>query len=294
LQATMQQDNASATSPKRGIKPIFTKGYKHVPHLKEKLLWLYGYLQGIECQRDHAAAIGISPAAFSTWINGSLFKDGAGNTARANPESIPAKYYGKFIRSCALPAEVVELSDLDEFKAALEHFDSQSGGWTKLVGSLPDDDQIEIIAENATRTLVDPDEEDVDGVPRYRVGDRIMVRVANHGWRFGLLLEEDRGGWTALRPSSRAPEAALEGPLLFPRQVPGKPPRFARLDGVGLHRVLVVLTKTALPTGVLDVILQRPIDSTKLNYVASVLQKRRSADKDAFLLMSRQFIAAAD
>lgn len=292
--ATMQQDNATATSPKRGIKPTFTKGYKHVPHLKEKLLWLYGFLQEIECQRDHAAAIGISPAAFSTWVNGSLFKDGAGNTARANPESIPAKYYGKFVRSCGLPAEVIELPDLAEFKTALEHFESQSGSWAKLVGSLPDDDRIEIIAENATRTLVDPDEEEVDGVPRYRVGERIMLRVANHGWRYGLLLEEDRGGWTALRPNPRAPEAALEGPLLFPRQVPGKPPRFARLDGVGLHRVLVVLTKTALPNGVLDVILQRPINSAKLNYVASALQKLRAADKDACLLISRKFIAAPD
>jgi hypothetical protein len=292
--ATMQQDSASAALPRRGIKPIFTKGYKHVPHLKEKLLWLYGFLQGVECQRDHAAAIGVSPAAFSTWINGSLFKDTAGNAARANPESIPAKYYGKFVRSCGLPAEVLELPDLEEFKTALEHFDSQSGGWSKLVGSLPDDDRIEIIPENATRTLVDPDEEQVDGVPCYRVGDRIMVRVANHGWHYGLLLEEDRGGWTALRPNPRAPEAALEGPLLFPRQVAGRPPRFARLDGVGLHRVLVVLTKTALPSGVLDVILQRPIDSAKLNYVASVLQKHRAADKDACLLMSRQFIAAAD
>jgi hypothetical protein len=292
--ATMQQDKALAASPKRGIKPIFTKGYKHVPHLKEKLLWLYGFLQGIECQRDHAAALGISPAAFSTWINGSLFKDGAGNAARANPESVPAKYYNKFVRSCGLPAEVLELPDLAEFKVALEHFDSQSGSWAKLVSSLPDDERIEIIAENAMRTLVDPDEEEVDGVPRYRVGDRIMVRVANHGWRHALLLEEDRGGWTALRPSARAPETALEGPLLFPLQTPGKPPRFARLDGVGLHRVVVVLTKTALPSGVLDVVLQRPIDPAKLNYVASVLQKHRAADKDACLLMSRQFIAAAD
>lgn len=292
--ATMQQDNASAVSIRRGIKPIFTKGYKHVPNLKEKLLWLYGFLQGIECQRDHAAAIGVSPAAFSTWINGSLFKDSAGNAARANPESIPAKYYGKFVRSCGLPAEVIELPDLDEFKTALEHFDSQSGSWTKLVASLPDDDRIEIIAESTTRTLVDPDEEHVDGLPRYRVGDRIMLRVASDGWRYGLLLEEDRGGWTALRPNPRAPEAALEGPLLFPRQIPGKPPRFARIDGVGLHRVVVVLAKTALPSGVLDVILQRPIDPAKLNYVASVLQKYRAADKEACVLMSRQFIAAAD
>ena len=292
--ATMQQEKAPAVSPRRGIKPIFTKGYKHVPHLKEKLLWLYGFLQGIACQRDHAAAIGVSPAAFSTWINGSLFKDDAGNAARANPESIPARYYAKFVRSCGLPAEVLELPDMVEFKTALEHFDGQSGSWAKLVGSLCDDDRIEIIAENATRTLVDPDEEEVDGVPRYRVGDRIMVRVGNQGCRYGLLLEEDRGGWVALQPSPRTPEAALEGPLLFPRQVPGKPPRFARLDGVGLHRVVVVLTKTALPAGVLDVIMQRPIDPGKLNYVASVLQKRRAAEKDGCLLMSRQFVAAAN
>jgi hypothetical protein len=58
--------------------------------------------------------------------------------------------------------------------------------------------------------------------------------------------------------------------------------------------VVVIFTKTALPSGVIDVILQRPIDSAKLNYVASVLQKNRAGDKDACLLMSRQFIAAAD
>jgi hypothetical protein len=289
----MPQDKDLVGLQKRAIKPIFTKGYKHIPHLKEKLLWLYGFLQEVQCQRDHAAVIGISPAAFSTWVNGSLFKDAAGNTARANPESIPAKYYGKFVKSCGLPTEIIELPDLVEFKTALDHFENYSGGWNKLIGGLPDDDRIEIIAENTTRTLVDPDEEEVDGIPRYRVGERIMVRVANHGWRYGILLEEDRGGWTALRPSARITETALDGPLLFPRQDPDRPPRFARLDGVGLHRVLVVLTKTALPAGALEVILQRPIYPGKLNYFASVLLKRRAADKDACLFMSRRFVAAA-
>ena len=291
--ALVKQGEDFVGSQRREIKPIFTKGYKHVPHLKEKLLWLYGFLQGIQSQRDHAAVIGVSPAAFSTWVNGTLFKDAAGNVARANPESIPAKYYGKFVKSCGLPAEILELGDPAEFKTALDHFENQSGGWSALVGGLPDDHRIEIIAENTTRTLVDPDEEEVDGIPRYRVGERIMVRVENLGLHHGLLLEEDRGGWIALRPNRRMTDTALDGALLFPRQYPNRPPRFARLDGVGLHRVLVVLTKAALPPGVLDVILQRPIDPGKLNYFASVLQKRRTADKDACLLMSRRFLAAA-
>lgn len=290
--STRPQNKELGAAPKRDIKPIFTRGYKHIPHLKEKLLWLYGFLQGIQSQRDHAAAIGISPAAFSTWINGTLFKDGAGNTARANPESIPAKYYGKFVNSCGLPTEILELTDLVEFKAALDHFENASGGWSKLVNDLPDDERIEIIAESATRTLVDEAEEEVEGVPRYRVGDRIMVRVACEGWHYGILLEEDRGGWVALRPSVRTPETQLDGALLFPRQEAERP-RFARLDGIGLHRVIVVLSKNAFPAGVLQVIMQRPIDLGKLNYFASVLQKRRAADKDSCLLMSRRFVAAA-
>jgi hypothetical protein len=289
----MQQDKDFAAGGKREIKPIFTRGYKHIPHLKEKLLWLYGFLQGIQSQRDHAAAIGVSPAAFSTWINGSVFRDGAGNAARANPESIPARYYAKFVKSCGLPADVLELADLTEFKAALEHFESRSSEWNTMIGGLADDERIEIIDENATRTLVDPDEEAVEGIPRYRVGERIMVRVAMPGWQHGLLLEEDRGGWVALRPNTRATDTALDGPLLFPRQDPNRPPRFARLDGVGLHRVLAVLTKSALPRGTLDVILQRPIDPAKLDYFASVLEKRRAADKESCLFISRRFVATA-
>jgi hypothetical protein len=289
----MQQGKDLVGAPKREIKPTFAKGYKHIPHLKEKLLWLYGFLHGIQSQRDHAATIGISPAAFSTWINGSLFKDGAGNTARANPECVPAKYYGKFVKSCGLPAEILELADFAEFKAALEHFESSSAAWERFIGNMPDDERIEIIAENATRTLVDPDEEEVDGLPRYRVGERIMLRVADHGWRHGLLLEEDRGGWVALRPNPRLSDTALHGPLLFPNQFPDRPPRFARLDGLGVHRVLAVLTTTALPAGLLDIILQRPIDPGKLNYLASVLQKRGAADKETSLLLSRRFVATA-
>lgn len=289
----MQHERDFVGGAKREIKPIFTKGYKHIPHLKEKLLWLYGFLQGIRSQRDHAAAIGISPAAFSTWINGSLFKDGAGNAARANPESIPAKYYSKFVKSCGVPNEVLELADLAEFKSALERFESPSTAWDKFVSGLADDERIEIIAENAVRTLVDPEEEEVDGLPRYRVGDRIMVRIANHSWRHGLLLEEDRGGWFALRPSPRAAETELNGPLVFPRQDPDRPARFARIDGVGLHRLLAVLTTAALPAGALDVLMQRPIDPAKLNYFASVLQKRSAGDKDSCLLVSRRFVATA-
>ncbi len=290
--AATQQNKDVLSSPKREIKPIFTKGYKHIPHLKEKLLWLYGFLQEIQSQREHAAFLGVSPAAFSTWVNGSLFKDGAGNAARANPESIPAKYFPKFAKSCCLPTEILELADLAEFKAALDHVEVYASGWNKLVAGLPDDARIEIIAENATRTLVDPEEEEIDGVPQYRVGDRIMVRVINEGWRHGLLLEEDRGGWIALRPNARMADTALDGALLFPRQAPDRPPRFARLDGVGLHRVVVILTKTALPAGALELIRQRPIEPGKLNYFASVLQKRRAADQQACLLMSRRFVAA--
>lgn len=293
--STLKQDKDFVAIRKREIKPIFTKGHKHIPHLKEKLLRLYGgFLPGIRTNRDHAAAVGVSPATFATWLTGALYKDAAGNIARANPESIPFKYYRKFVETCGFPAEILETADLKEFESKLDYFDTSSGGgWSKLVDGLPDNENIEMIAENATRTLVDEDEEDVDGIPRFRVGERIMVRVPNQGLRHGLMLEEDRGGWFALRPKRSFTDTELDGPLLYPRQYPNRPPRFARLDGVGLHRIVVVLTKAPLPAGALQIILQRPIEIGRLNYVASAVQKMLATGRQSGLIMSRRFLATA-
>ena len=46
------------------------------------------------------------------------------------------------------------------------------------------------------------------------------------------------------------------------------PPRFARLEGPGLHRLLAVFTAEPLPGGVLEILMGRPIDPGRLNYTA--------------------------
>jgi hypothetical protein len=161
------------------------------------------------------------------------------------------------------------------------------------VRAVPDDDDaIEIIPESSARGIVDPDDEEDAGIPRFPVGERIMLRVAVHGFRHGVVLEHDRAGWASLRPNARWPATEVTGELLFPRQLPEKPPRFARLEGAGLHRIFVILTAEALPAPVLELLLRRPIDVGSLNYTATVLQDRLAAVPDKCRLVSRRFFAA--
>jgi hypothetical protein len=80
--------------------------------------------------------------------------------------------------------------------------------------------------------------------------------------------------------------------MIFPRQQSDTPPRFARLEGPGLHRVFVVLTDKVLPASVLDLLMRRPVDIGSLNYAATFIQDRIAAGPGKCRLMSRRFLAS--
>jgi hypothetical protein len=280
------------TTGKRELDPKFTRGYVHIPHLRDKLPWLYSLHPTVDTQYKLARALRVAPAQLSTWLNGVRHSD-ARTTGTVNPDSIPIKHFQAFVDIWGLPAEILEVDDLAEFRSAIQHFEGGRGAWDKLVRAVPDDDDaIEIIAENATRGLVDPEDEEEAGLARFPIGERLMLRVAANAFRHGIMLEQDRGGWFALRPSARWPQTDIADELVFPRQQHDQPARFARLEVAGLHRILVVLTDEPLPPPVLDLLLRRPIDMGSLNYTATVLQDRLAAAADKCRLLSRRFVAS--
>lgn len=273
------QERASA----RKLDPIYTKDYKHIPLLREKLPWLYSLHPFIKRDYETARELHVAPATFSKWKNG--------DELGVNPDTIPIEHYRNFLDLWGLPAEILDTEDMAEFRSAIEHFEVGRGPWEKLVRAIPDDLRIEIIAEGTTRGLVDPDEEEEAGVPRFRVGERIMLRVGSLGFRHGVMLELDRSGWTSLRPNALWPETEIDDPMVFPRQRAEGPPRFARLEGSGLHRILAILTAEALPRGVLEILMGKPIDPARLNYIATVIQSRLAAGPDKCQVLSRRLLA---
>jgi hypothetical protein len=279
----MTQHKQRKQPGKRPLDPVFTRNYKHIPHLREKLPWLCSLHPFIRRNYEVARELHVVPATFSKWLNGDEFG--------VNPDTIPIEHFRDFLDLWGLPAEILDIEDMAEFRSAIEHFEVGRGPWEKLVRAVPDDIRIEIVAESATRGIVDPDEEEEAGIPRLSVGERIMLRVAALGLRHGAMLEYDRSGWVSLRPNPRWPETATEGVMIFPRQHPQGPPRFARLEGAGLHRILVILTDEPLAGGVLDILMSRPIDAGRLNYVASIIQSRLAAGPDKCQLLSRRFLA---
>jgi transcriptional regulator with XRE-family HTH domain len=276
---------------RRELDPTYTRGYVHIAHLRDKLPWLYSLHPSVESQKNLARALRVSQAQLSNWLNGTRYSDSR-TIASVNPDSIPIKHYRSFLDIWGLPAEILEMEDLVEFRSTIEHFEGGRSAWEKLVRAVLDDDSIEIIPENATRGLIDPDEEEEAGIPHYCVGDRVMLRVANLGYRHGVMLEQDRSVWVSLQPNSRRRDTILTGPMIFPRQRPEGPPRFARLEGAGLHRVLVILTDEALPASVLELFISPPIDTGSLNYAATVLQNRLAAGPDKCRLLSQRFLAS--
>jgi transcriptional regulator with XRE-family HTH domain len=277
---------------KRELDPKYTRGYAHIPHLRDKLPWLYSLHPTVDSQKKLARALRVSPAQLSTWLNGVRYSD-ARTSAAVNPDSIPIKHFQSFVDIWGVPAEILEVTDLAEFRSAIQHFEGGRGAWDKLLRAVPDDDDaIEIIPESSSRGIVDPDDEEEAGLPRFPVGERIMLRVAAHGYSHGTMLEHDRAGWASLWPNQRWPATEIAAELVFPRQLPERPPRFARLEGAGLHRIFVILTAEALPAPVLELLLRRPIDMSSLNYAATVLQDRLAAVPDKCRLLSRRFFAA--
>jgi hypothetical protein len=276
----------------RELDPKFTRGYVHIPHLRDKLPWLYSLHPTVDTQYKLARALRVAPAQLSTWLNGVRYND-ARTTGAVNPDSIPIKHFQSFVDIWGLPAEILEVDDLAQFRSAIQHFEGGRGAWDKLLRAVPDDDDaIEIIPESAARGLVDPDDEEDAGIARFPVGERVMLKVAARGFRHGMMLEQDRAGWVGLRPNSRWPQTELTGDLIFPHPQADQPQRFARLEGVGLHRILVIFTDEPLPAPVLELLLRRPIDVSSLNYTATVLQDRLAAAPDKCRLVSRRFFAS--
>jgi hypothetical protein len=289
----MGRSNRGDDRGKRTLEPIHTRRYRHIPHLRDKLPWLFGLHPFIKRNYELARELHVSPGTLSTWLNGTKFSD-ARTIAPANPDSIPVEYFRSFVDLWGLPPEVLDLDDLNEFRRTIEHFETGRGTWDRLVRSVPDDPRIEILVEDTTRGLVDPDEEEELGVPRFPVGTRLMLRVPSGGLRHGALLEYDRSGWVSLRPNPRWTETELDGEtMIFPRQRADGAPRFARLEGAGLHRVLAIFTDEPLPPGVLEILMARPIDSGRLNYTGTVLQSRLGAGPDKCQLLSRRFLAVS-
>lgn len=276
---------------RRELDPTFTRGYVHVAHLRDKLPWLYSLHPSVDSQKKLARALLVSQAQLSNWLNGTRYND-ARTIAVVNPDSLPIKHYRSFLDIWGLPTEILEMQDLTEFCSAIKHFEGGRGAWDRLVRAVLDDECIEIISENSTRGLVDPDEEDEPGLPYFQVGEHVMIRVANLGFQHGIILEQDRNIWVTLRPSLRWRETELTGPMIFPRQQPDTPPRFARLEGPGLHRVFVVLTDEVLPASVLDLLMRRPVDMGSLNYAATFIQDRIAAGPGRCHLMSKRFLAS--
>ena len=52
---------------RRHLDPTHTTRYVHIPHLREKLEWLYGYHPLIKSQERLADELEVSPATLSTW-----------------------------------------------------------------------------------------------------------------------------------------------------------------------------------------------------------------------------------
>jgi hypothetical protein len=276
---------------KRNLAPKFTKGYSHIPQLREKLRWLYGYHPIVKTQYQLAKELNISPGTLSTWLTGVSYKD-AVSVAPQNPDCIPTKHHRAFMDVWGLPAAVLEMEDLTEFKNALATFESGRGPWEKLVRGFPDDSTLEIVV-NGEKGLIDPDDKADEGVLQLVAGDEIMLRVPNPDLRYAALLMQDRFGWASLRPNPRWTTTEADAVLVFPRQHDGAAPRFAELDSVaGMHRVLAIFTDEPLPPPVLDILLAQPIDLNGLNHMANALQARLAGGPSRLRVISRRFLVS--
>ena len=277
---------------RRHLDPLHTTRYVHIPHLREKLEWLYGFHPLIKSQERLAHELDVSPATLSTWLNGKRYSD-VSTVATVNPDSIPTKRFREFINIWAIPDAVIELPDLIEFKNALATLEASHGPWERLVRSLPDDQNIEFIV-NRTRGIVDPDGEHDPGTPHFHIRDEVAFRVANPGFRHGVLLLQDRLGWVTLRPSSRWPETKIGDVLTFPQAAANGSTRFAALDLVGgFHRVLVIFVQQSLPAGVIDILSAHPMMPSSLNYIVAALQGMLAEGPKKCCMLSRRFFVSS-
>ena len=94
-----------------------------IPHLGEKLEWLYRYHPVVKSHDEFARRLGVSPAFVS---NGTRCADDCIVTL-VDADRIPAKYLERFLDIWALPASVLELADLNKFKRALAAHEASQG-----------------------------------------------------------------------------------------------------------------------------------------------------------------------
>jgi hypothetical protein len=287
-----QDEKASAgkIAGKRVLEPLYTSSYVHVPYLAAKLDYLYVYHPFIKTQKELSRALKVQSSTITGWKKGTEHND-ATTIAVVNPESIPTKYYGQVLGLWNLPAGIMELGDLSEFKSTVATYEAGRGPWDRLVREIRDDASLELIS-NASRGLIDPDDLEDVTLPQFEAGDEIMLRLAKPGFRHGVILHQDRVSWSCMRPSPRRRDSTeIETDLVFPRQIAGSPARFATVPAIGgVNRVIVILTQEPLPKGVMDILLSEPMTQSSLNQVVPVLQNWTGTGSKQGRLLGRSFL----
>lgn len=283
--------SAEAGSP----APFITPRHVHVPHLAEKIELLYQYHPFIRRQYELARELNVAPATLATWINGTPCPDGI----RVNPSTIPAKHFGAILRVFGVPAAVLEMADLVEFKRAFATFESGRGAWEKMVRALPDDQTIEITVNNPNRKIkfVPPElEQNDDGILRIHSDDEVTLCLPNPGLRHAVLLQQDRDGWSSLLPTPRWKGTEIGASLLYPPSKPDGSLRFATVEGGGLHLVLAILTRKPLPGWIMDIFLasnpeiDESLREDDLDRTVSVFHNLLTAGPEKCRMFSRRFI----
>jgi hypothetical protein len=269
-----------------------TKEPARIPHLREKLEWLYRYHPVVKSHDELARRLGVSRAFISSWLNGTRCADDCVVTL-VDPDRVPANYLERFLNIWAVPESVLELADLTQFKRALAAHEASQGSWERLVLAHTDDKGLEIILNPAGCSIDACDMADRGG-SWFHIGDEIQFRAASPGYLHGVLMLQDRLGWSILRPSPRLPDTAIGEVVLFPRPHPDGRTRFSTLDTVGgIHRALMILTAERLPAAVLDILLARPTASGDLDRIVAVLQDRLANGPQHCRLLTRRFLVAA-
>jgi transcriptional regulator with XRE-family HTH domain len=265
-------------------------GSRHIPHLRAKLRLLYGYHAFVRSQRQLASELGVAESTLSPWLTGTSYQ---ATQKPTKPDSIPTKYYPSFKAIWGIPDEVLEAEDLAAFSKALESLDAARSPWDRFIRTLDDDPSIEILP-HVGRGIRNPDADDESDLPLLRLGDQIMLLIRDPGLRHGVMLLQDRTGWTSLRPTNRFPETEIVGSLTFPRQELERSSRFAEVESPsGVHRVIAILTEESLAAGILQILLSCPIDAGGLNHIARVLQRQLAGGAKKCRVLSRRFVVSA-
>jgi hypothetical protein len=262
----------------------FTPRHVRIPHMREKVDLLYKHHPTIKKQYELAKAMEVSEAALAGYINGIPSADGV----RVNPGTVPNERFSTLVAIFEIPGALLESENFAEFKSTFSLMEAGRGAWDRLVRPLSDDEAIEIKV-NKVRRIIDPDQDDDHGgIFEVYANEEIMLRVANQGFGHGVLLQRDRDGWHPLWPNAKSRETEIGDALVFPRQSPGGLPRFAELEGSGVHLVLAIFTQEQLPSTVINAFMAATINEDDLNKAASTVNNRILNSKGK--LLSRRFL----